>query len=184
VSSLVAAETSWMLLSRFGTTAQATFLRMIVTGTVTVIDLTVEDWRRVGELCDVYASHQLDAVDASLIAIAERLDLTDIATFNGRDFYTIRPRHTTGFTSVLTATHLQSPPRRKHASARPHQRHSRRTTSQRPADGSFTCTRTPTSITGGYDSVGCHYFLKNRLEPTSPCTGSRRSFTYEGVLHE
>jgi hypothetical protein len=28
----------------------------------------------------------------------ERLDLVEIATMNGRDFYTVRPKHTTAFT--------------------------------------------------------------------------------------
>jgi predicted nucleic acid-binding protein len=35
--------------------------------------------------------------DASIIAIAERLDLTTIATLNHRDFAVVRPAHCDGF---------------------------------------------------------------------------------------
>jgi uncharacterized protein len=43
---------------------------------------------------------KLDVIDASIMAIAERENLTEIATMNGRDFYAVRPKHTAGFTLV------------------------------------------------------------------------------------
>ena len=45
-----------------------------------------------------YAELGLGGVDASLAAIAERLDVTDIATLDQRDFRAVRPRHADAFT--------------------------------------------------------------------------------------
>ena len=94
----VITETSWMLLDRLGPASQSGFMRMVTSGRVTPIDLTTEDWERVVELIEGYASQQLDVIDASIIAVAERLNLTEIATMNGRDFYVVRPKHCAGFT--------------------------------------------------------------------------------------
>jgi predicted nucleic acid-binding protein len=45
------------------------------------------------DLLTEYADARLDAADASVIAIAERLNQTRIATLDGRDFRVVRPRH-------------------------------------------------------------------------------------------
>ncbi len=94
----VIAEASWLILDRLGTAAQAAFLRLITSGQLTPVDLTGEDWQRCAGLAEQYASLRLDLIDASLIAVAERLGLTTLATLNHRDFTVVRPRHTTAFT--------------------------------------------------------------------------------------
>jgi uncharacterized protein len=98
VTTPVLAETGWILLDKLGPAAQLRFLRLVTTGQLTVIELTPADWERVVELVGTYASMKLDVIDASIIAVAERLGMTEIATMNGRDFYAVRPRHTDGFT--------------------------------------------------------------------------------------
>ena len=92
------AETAWIILDRLGAPAQARFLRLITSGQIEPVDLTTEDWERCLELVTTYASQKLDVIDASIIAAAERLGLTEIATMNNRDFYTVRPRHIPAFT--------------------------------------------------------------------------------------
>ncbi len=94
------AETAWILLDRLGPAAQVTFLRTVSSGQITVFDLTQDDWARCTELVATYASMKLDVIDASIMAIAERENLTEIATMNGRDFYAVRPKHAAGFTLV------------------------------------------------------------------------------------
>ena len=42
------------------------------------------------ELVTTYASQKLDVIDASIIVVAERLGLSEIATMNSRDFFTVR----------------------------------------------------------------------------------------------
>ncbi|HET9061099.1 MAG TPA: hypothetical protein VFN61_14365 [Acidimicrobiales bacterium] len=67
------------------------------TGEVEVIDLGLDDYRRCVELIETYADMGLGLVDASVVTVAERLELTAIATLNRRDFNVVRPRHADGF---------------------------------------------------------------------------------------
>lgn len=49
------------------------------------------------ELVETYIDLPLGIVDAAVIAIAERLRLTEIATLDHRHFTVVRPQHTTAF---------------------------------------------------------------------------------------
>jgi predicted nucleic acid-binding protein len=50
------------------------------------------------ELIETYADMGLGLVDASVVTVAERLELTAIATLNRPgDFNVVRPRHADGF---------------------------------------------------------------------------------------
>ncbi len=93
----VIAETSWLILARLGPESHSSFLRMAVTGELERVDLTQQDWERVSALCVQYADLRLDAIDASMIAVAERLGLDTVATYNHRDFRVVRPRHVEAF---------------------------------------------------------------------------------------
>jgi len=48
----------------------------------------------VAELVETYADLHLGGVDASILAVAERLGITEIATLDRRHFTVVRPRHT------------------------------------------------------------------------------------------
>lgn len=93
----VIAESAWLILDRLGTGPHQKFLRLITAGQLEPIELTTRDWDRCEELCATYADLSLDLVDASLIAVAERLNETQIATFNYRDFAVVRPAHIDSF---------------------------------------------------------------------------------------
>ncbi len=93
----VIAETAWLPLDRDGPNAQQQFIGSILTGDIGVIDLTATDWARVHELITVYADASLDIIDASTIAVAERLNQTVIATLDERDFRIVRPAHIEAF---------------------------------------------------------------------------------------
>jgi uncharacterized protein len=97
----VIAEASWLILDRLGTAAQAAYLRLITSGQLTPVDLTETDWQRCAELAEQYASLRLDLIDASLVAVAERLKLTTLATLDRRDFTVVRPRHADAFELLL-----------------------------------------------------------------------------------
>lgn len=86
-------ETAWMIEARIGPGAEATFLRGINAGEVERLDLTDADWDRVLELVETYADLGLGTVDASVVALAERLGITTVATLNHRDFTVVRPAH-------------------------------------------------------------------------------------------
>jgi predicted nucleic acid-binding protein len=97
-TALVVAEAGWLIDRQLGATAEAAFYASIAEGDLSVEPLTVADWQRVAELVDRYADLGLGGVDASLVAIAERLDVAEIATLDHRDFRAVRPRHVTAFT--------------------------------------------------------------------------------------
>lgn len=58
------------------------------------------DWRRVSDLVRDYADLRLGGVDASLVALAERVGASDIADLDRRHFAVVRPRNVAAF-SVL-----------------------------------------------------------------------------------
>jgi predicted nucleic acid-binding protein len=93
VTAPVAIETAWMIESRLGPAAEGAFVGSIAASELAVIDLTAENWARCVELIGRYADLGLGLVDASVIAIAERLGVTTIATLNRRDFAVVRPAH-------------------------------------------------------------------------------------------
>jgi len=51
------------------------------------------DWDRIVELLDQYADLDLGIVDASVVAVCERLDQPALATLDHRHFSVVRPRH-------------------------------------------------------------------------------------------
>ena len=89
----VIAESSWLILDRLGAGAQTDFLRMATSRHLRVVDLTEADWSRCLDLVEGYADLRLDLMDASIVAVAERLGVSTVATLNHRDFAVVRPRH-------------------------------------------------------------------------------------------
>ena len=96
----VAVETAWMIESRLGAEAEAAFVDSVAAGELEVVDLNAADWARCRDLIAQYADLRLGLVDASVLAIAERLDLTTVATLNRRDFAVVRPTHCEALTLI------------------------------------------------------------------------------------
>ncbi|HEU0304822.1 MAG TPA: hypothetical protein VFR32_09615 [Gaiellaceae bacterium] len=65
-----------------------------------VVNLDLEDYRRTQELLRTYEDLPLDFVDASVVAIAERLEEDTIATLDRRHFSVVKPLHVEAFTLV------------------------------------------------------------------------------------
>jgi predicted nucleic acid-binding protein len=65
----------------------------IESGAYDVAALAGSDYRRVRELCDRYADADIGFVDASVLAIVERLDEQKLATLDHHHFGILRPRH-------------------------------------------------------------------------------------------
>jgi uncharacterized protein len=98
VTPAVVGEAARLIRCKLGATAEATYVRLMTTGSITIVDLTEQDWVRVRELVEQYVDRPLGLVDAAIVAIAERMEITDLASMNGRDFYVVRPKHATAFT--------------------------------------------------------------------------------------
>lgn len=96
----VVVETAWMIESRLGPEAEATFVNSVAAGELRVIDLTEDDWSRCRDLIAQYADLRLGLVDASVVVVAERFRQETIATLNRRDFAVVRPAHCDAFTLI------------------------------------------------------------------------------------
>ncbi len=76
---------------------EGAFLRSLVSGRLNVEHVSDADLERAAQLVEQYADLGLGAVDASVIAVAERLGATKIATLDHRHFRVVRPDHTAAF---------------------------------------------------------------------------------------
>ena len=81
-----------------GPEREAGFLEGVSEGAFEPLDLTVADFARMVELVRQYADVDLGTTDASVIALAERLGVTEIATIDRRHFTAVHPRHVETFT--------------------------------------------------------------------------------------
>ena len=90
-------EVTYLLGTRMGHTPMRQFLRQLVTSNIILEAITVTDLERATEILDTYADSRLDFVDSTLVAIAERLNITRILSLDRRDFTIIRPKHCSHF---------------------------------------------------------------------------------------
>ena len=96
VPALVVAEATYFVGRRLGPAAEAAFLPGLA-------GLDVEgpgeaDLVRMGELVEEYADFPLGGTDASVVALAERLDAEIVVTLDRRHFGAVRPQHRDAFT--------------------------------------------------------------------------------------
>ncbi len=85
-------ELTWLLQTRIGPAAEAAFIRGVVDGEFTVKQLEAADIIRAAELLERYADLPLGFTDASIVAVAERLEVRAILTTDRRHFGVVQPR--------------------------------------------------------------------------------------------
>ena len=90
-------EVCMLVERRRGTRAELAFLSDVRSGLFTMLESTSADLNRISELVERYADLPLGTVDASVIALAERLALPAVATLDRRHFSVVRPRHVPAF---------------------------------------------------------------------------------------
>jgi len=93
VPTLVIGEAAYLIGSRLGTDAEVLFLGDLAGGDFRVEPVDASDWMRIAELVSMYRNLPLGTVDGSVIAAAERLGISEIATLDRRDFSVVRPAH-------------------------------------------------------------------------------------------
>ncbi len=93
----VLVEVDWLIRTRLHVGVFNALLDDIADGAYAVEALTPEDYRRVRELCDRYQDADIGFVDASVVAVAERLGEEKIASIDRRHLGIIRPRHVRAF---------------------------------------------------------------------------------------
>ena len=93
VPATVVAEVGYLLAREAGARVESLFLRSLADGDFTPTDLTPADYyARMTDLVNTYESLPLGTTDASVVAIAERLGLTEVATLDRRHFTVVRPK--------------------------------------------------------------------------------------------
>jgi predicted nucleic acid-binding protein len=99
--STVLIEACWLINSRMGAAAHTVFLERVsadfATGGLQLVELRATDVSRMAELSNSYRDAHLGPTDLSIIALAERLQVSQIATLDRRDFTIVRPRHCAAF---------------------------------------------------------------------------------------
>jgi predicted nucleic acid-binding protein len=96
----VVTEASILILDRLGVEAELSFLRSLSAREMLVEPMTAVDLRRTIEILEQYRDSRFGMVDASAMALAERLKIEVIFTLDHRDFRIYRPRHCPAFRVV------------------------------------------------------------------------------------
>jgi uncharacterized protein len=95
---LVLAEVDYWCHERLTVEAWLTFLEDVLAGAYRYEPATTADLERCRALQQQYNDLELGVVDASVIALAERLGETDVATLDHRHFSVVRPQHAEALT--------------------------------------------------------------------------------------
>jgi predicted nucleic acid-binding protein len=98
VPATVVAEVGYLLAREAGSRIESLFLRSLADGDFSIVELTVADYARMADLVVTYGSLPLGTTDASVLALAERLKLTEVATLDRRHFTVVRPNHVNALT--------------------------------------------------------------------------------------
>jgi predicted nucleic acid-binding protein len=97
VPTLVVTEVAYLLETRLGPEAEVRFLGDLASGNLIAEPVAAGDWLSIAELVSRYRDLPLGTVDASVVAAAERLELTQLATLDHRHFTVVRPGHIEAF---------------------------------------------------------------------------------------
>jgi predicted nucleic acid-binding protein len=93
VPSCVLVEVDYWAHKLLGQKTWSIFVEDIASGAYRLEPLTLDDLQRAAELEREYEDLDLGLVDASVIALCERLGEQKVATLDRRDFAVVRPRH-------------------------------------------------------------------------------------------
>jgi predicted nucleic acid-binding protein len=87
----VVPEVTYLLAARLGPQAERVFVASLAAGEIGLEQVTRSDVERCGALLDEYP--HIGFVDASVVAVTERLRVRVVATTDRRHFGAVRPRH-------------------------------------------------------------------------------------------
>jgi predicted nucleic acid-binding protein len=93
-------EVAYLITTRLGWQPEVRFLGDLMAGDLLVEQLHPADLERIAELVASYRDLPLGTVEASVVAAAERLGITSIATLDRRHFGVVRPAHAEAFELV------------------------------------------------------------------------------------
>lgn len=92
----VMVEVCYHLQKHLGARAEIAFLNAVQHGQLRLLAPEPEDFERAVELVEQYQGFPLGIVDAHVMAMAERMNITKIASIDHRHFYAVKLRHCDG----------------------------------------------------------------------------------------
>lgn len=95
IPALVIAEATYFVGARLGARSERDFLAGLAE--FEVEPPSAQDLARMAELVERYADFPLGGTDASVVALAERLDASVVITLDRRHFAAVRPAHVSAF---------------------------------------------------------------------------------------
>jgi predicted nucleic acid-binding protein len=93
VPEVILIEITFLFMRDIGYHAIPPFLQKLDESNIQLQCLEWADIRRAQEIMATYASSEFDLVDACIMALSERLQITHVCTFDRRDFGIFRPTH-------------------------------------------------------------------------------------------
>lgn len=89
----VLTEACYLIAKYVGTDAEINLVEAVAAGDLTQLDIDATDLDRIAHLMRRYRGFPLGLADASVIAAAERLKITEVATLDRRHFLAVTPAH-------------------------------------------------------------------------------------------
>lgn len=86
-------EVCYLLNTHLGQESERKLIASILQGELRIEGLTNDDFRRSFQILETYSDLNIGFVDASLVAMAERLKIHRLLTTDRKHFSIIRPRH-------------------------------------------------------------------------------------------
>jgi uncharacterized protein len=96
----VLAEVAYLVGREAGISTVVKFLRGLSASRFSLVELSEDDILRTAEILEKHTDSRIDFVDATVMALAERLNLVTILTLDRRDFSIFRPRHCNTFNII------------------------------------------------------------------------------------
>jgi len=93
VPDIVLTEVTLLLRKHVGHHAVISFLKTFPASDALLEPITMPDIQRAYEIMEKYEDSHFDFADCCIMALAERLTITQICTFDHRDFSIFKPTH-------------------------------------------------------------------------------------------
>jgi hypothetical protein len=90
IPQVILTEAGWLFNRAGGMPLVSAFLDLLAASKIPLGDLTYDDLQRASALMRQYTGTKLELVDCCIVALAERLEITRVATLDRRDFSIVR----------------------------------------------------------------------------------------------
>ncbi|MEI6205908.1 MAG: PIN domain-containing protein [Desulfuromonadales bacterium] len=98
IPSTVVPEACYLLQTHLSPQAEIAFITSIINRALRLEQVNEEDMSRAVDVMNTYPDLRTGLADASLVAVAERLNITAVMTTDRRHFSVIKPKHCPAFT--------------------------------------------------------------------------------------